>query len=228
MLQLSETRIIRSLPENVAPGVIVPEEGIALAYVKVNGEMFVQPSTGANGEQFAGISYSRAVAPNIIPYVEAITAELTGKFARVPVTGQLRVKTAAGAALTVINTGTPTNVQILVVGQDYTVHADNEGEVLTAQYHYVPSVIEAKTYIGEAPIGGLASSEQETIGSIKQATVSTNFFDISKDWTTTVFAKLGAGGVLTPGTLSDHIDGVVVRNTPTVDNAMLTISLNVA
>ena len=38
MLQLRETRIIRSLPERVAPGVVIPEEGIPLSYVKVDGE----------------------------------------------------------------------------------------------------------------------------------------------------------------------------------------------
>ena len=43
MLQLRETRIIRSLPERVAPGVVIPEEGIPLSYVKVDGETCVQP-----------------------------------------------------------------------------------------------------------------------------------------------------------------------------------------
>ena len=69
MLQLRETRIIRSLPERVAPGVVIPEEGIPLSYVKVDGETCVQPCTGAGVEIFAGVSLSRNSPPAALPMV---------------------------------------------------------------------------------------------------------------------------------------------------------------
>lgn len=229
MLQLRETRIIRSLPENVAPGVIIHEEGVPLAYVKVNGEQFVQPCTGASGELFAGFSLSRNVPPAVLPKVEQIVGKVgTQSLMRAPVAGQVLVKAADGSTRTIIATGAPAATEVKISAQgDFTNHADDVDVSFTVQYMYIPSVIEAQTVVGDLPIGGLPSSAMGTIGSIKQANISTNFYDASADWSNVSLVKLGAG-VLVPGTAADHVPGVIVKNAPSVDNGFLTVGLNVA
>ena len=80
MLQLRNTRIYKSLFENLATGVAIQEEGVALAFVKEAGETKVQPSTGAAGERFAGFAIARNMPPQTLPQDDtgAIAAWLAG------------------------------------------------------------------------------------------------------------------------------------------------------
>ena len=108
MLQLRETRIIRSLPERVAPGVVIPEEGIPMSYVKVDGETCVQPCTGAADEIFAGVSLSRNSPPAALPMVvEFAYGSGSGKFPRAPIDGQLMVKNVADGSTRAVVAAAP-------------------------------------------------------------------------------------------------------------------------
>jgi hypothetical protein len=230
MLQLRSTRLYKSLFEALATGVAIQEEGIALAFVKENGETKVQPSTGAAGERFAGVAIARNMPPASVPLVEEgiVAAGGSGALARSPIVGQLLVK-VNGTALAVVNdpTHTPTAAEVVVVGGSYKTHADNVGKSVVFQYLYAPSVLEARQILGDAPYGGLAANALGTIGTIKQAEIGTSFFDASADWTDTTYAKLGAGGKFLPATASDGVRGIVVKNSPNAGNPFLVLDLNV-
>ena len=229
MLQLRETRITRAFPADVAPGVVIPDEGIPLSYVKVDGVTYVQPSTGAANEIFAGVSLSRSVPPTSLPLVLEIAYNVAGgKFPRKPITGQLLVvaKSDGTTRAVVAAAAASGEIQVLADGS-WKLHADDAGETFRVQMHYTPDVLEAQQVVGDAPIGGLPSTALGQIGAIKVAQISTNFFDASVDWTTAMFVKLGAG-MFTVGTAADHTPGVVVKNSPSQENGFLTLSINVA
>lgn len=228
MLQLRNTRIYKSLFENLATGVAIQEEGVALAFVKEAGETKVQPSTGAAGERFAGFAIARNMPPQTLPMVEEGVAEATGSLTRAPIPGQALIK-VGGVAMTIVTNPAvaPAADEILVVGADYKLDASNVGKALSAQYLYTPTVQEARTVIGDAPYGGLAANALGTVGCIKQAEVATSFFDASADWSDTTYAKLAAGGKLTVATEVDGIPGLIVKNSPTAGSPFLVVEINV-
>jgi hypothetical protein len=229
MLQLRETRIVRNKHENVMPGVIVPEEGIALVYAKDNGETKVQPSTGAAGEIFAGVSLSRNTAPASLPFVQegVVGSTAVVELVRTPIAGQLNVK-LNGTQLTIVSAAPASESEVQVQGRNLVFHANAKADGYVAQFLYAPTVVEARTVIGDGPIGGLSSTAQSVIGVLKDAFVGTNFYDASADWSDTMYVKLAANGMFTVGTEADHVPGVIVRNAPNAGNPFLVISLNVA
>jgi len=228
MIQLRNTRVYKILMEVLAVGATIQEEGVALAYVKENGETKVRPSTGAAGELFAGFAIARNMPPNTMPMVEEGVSKASGTLARAPIPGSVFVA-LDGAALEVITDPAvaPTADQVRIVGSSYALHASNVNKKLVAQYHYAPSVQEARTVIGDAPYGGLAANALGTVATLKQAEVATSFFDSSADWSNTLYAKLGAGGKLVPGDDADHAKGIVVKNSPSVGNPFLVLEINV-
>lgn len=228
MIQLRNTRVYKILMEALALGAVIQEEGVALAYVKENGETKVRPSTGAAGELFAGFAIARNMPPNTMPMVEEGVSKASGTLARAPIPGSVFVA-LDGTALEVITDPAvaPTADQVRIVGSSYALHASNVNKKLVAQYHYAPSVQEARTVIGDAPYGGLAANALGTVATLKQAEVATSFFDSSADWSNTLYAKLGAGGKLVPGDADDHAKGIVVKNSPSVGNPFLVLEINV-
>lgn len=226
MLQFRESRIIRQLPDNLVPGVIVHEEGIPMSLVKQAGVTYVQIAQGNAGEIFAGVSLARNTPPAILPMVEQFAAAATSKqLARLPITGQIFVSIDGAGVATSTSAASGTNVQL--VGDTLTFDPAFYGKVVTVQYQYAPSVEEARLIVGQAPIGGLASDSMGVIGLVKQGRISTNMFDASQDWSSATHAKLG-NGVFEPATAADGIPGVVVKNSPGVDNPFLILDLNVA
>jgi hypothetical protein len=232
MLQLRTTRIFKSLFENLATGVAIQEEGVALAFVKEAGETKVQLSTGAAGEVFAGFAIARNMPPATIPMVEegVVEASASGSFTRAPLAGQVMVK-VGGAPMTVITDplATPAADEILIVGASYQVAPANAGKAIFAQYLYQPTVAEARTVIGDAPYGGLSANALGTVGCLKQAEVGTSFFDASADWSNALFAKLAAGGRLAPSTgpADAAIPGLTVKSSPTAGSPFLVVEINV-
>lgn len=228
MLQMRNTRLYKSLFEQLASGVMIQEEGIALGYIKENGETVVQPSTGANGERFAGIALARNMPPNTLPMVEEGSIEEgSGELTRAPIAGQLLVTLDGVAAEIVATADLVAPGKVFVSGANYQVDAADVGKKARFQYHYVPSTVEARTILGDLPYGGLAANATGTIAVIKQGTVATSFFDASADWSNTTYAKLGAGGRLMPATAATGIQGVVVKNSPSVGNPFLVVELNI-
>lgn len=229
MLQLRETRIVLTKHANVLSGHIIPEEGMALVYVKEDGETKVALSTGAAGEIFAGVSQSRNSPPAALPFVQegVIPAAEAVELPRTPIAGQLLV-VVAGAQKTIV-TGAPADAsEVQLVGRNLVFFAGEKAKGYKAQFLYAPTVTEARTVIGDAPIGGLSSSAQGVIGRLLDADFATNMFDASADWTDAMYVKTGPGGTFVPGTANDHIEGAVVKNAPSAANPFLALSINVA
>ena len=229
MLQLRETRVIRSTHSPVLSGALIPEEGMALVYEKENGETKVKLSTGVAGELFAGVSLSRNTAPGSLPYVQETVVPANGilELVRAPIAGQLLVK-VAGVAVAVGAVAPLDATAVQLSGSQVKFFAGQAGKTVTAQFLYVPSVIEARSVIGDGPIGGLASTAQDVIGVIKDAQFATNAFDAAVDWSVALYAKTGPGGRFTVGTLADHIFNVVVKNAPSAASPFLVLGMTVA
>lgn len=230
MLQLLNTRFFKSLFENLATGVAISEEGIALVFTKEGGETKVQPSTGAAGERFAGVALARNLPPAALPIVEEglIGADGTGSLTRAPLAGQALLK-VGGVALTIVNdpAHVPAADEIVLAGTSFKVDVSNAGKKLSAQYLYAPTVQEARTVLGDAPYGGLAANALGTVAVIKQGQVATSFFDASADWSDTTYAKTVAGGKFAPADKATGIPGVVVKNSPSVGSPFLVLEINV-
>lgn len=226
MLDKKLTRIYnRSIHRPVETGAIFEDEGIAAVYAKENGITVVRPSTGANGEVFAGFSLSRNTPPtfnNI--FVEGIVPE-SGvlELARIPVNGQFLIRNNAGAALTVTAEAPAAATEAWLDGQKVTVDDSLKGKAYSLQYRYEMSVAEAKLVVGDAPMGGLSSSDQGIIGLLIEADVATSYFDASVDWTNAVTVRLGAGGVLTTKGSGTVIPGVVVLQAPSAGSPFLLV-----
>lgn len=228
MLQLRETRIVHTHPHDVLTGTIIPEEGLALVYVKEGSETKVQLSTGAANEQFAGVSYARNVPPAYLPSVltGVVAADNTFELPRNPVAGQVLVK-IGGVVCTVV-AGTPAAANEVKIGNLEIITNSSAGMPITVQMMYAPTVIEARSIIGDAPIGGLPSSAQGSIGVIKYAVIGTNSYDASADWDNALHVKTAANGTFTVGSLAVHIPNVIVKSAPNAANPFLVLSLNVA
>ena len=230
MLQLSDLRIIRTKHADVLPGVVLEDEGVALVFVKANGKTFVQPSTGAAGEIFAGVSLSRSIPPLWLPKVESGIVNEDGTFtlSRAPKAGQLLVK-IAGKAVEVVTTAPADATQVQQVSDmEFVAHASAIRKAVQVQYMYAPTVEEARLLIGDRPIGGVPSGVLGVVGRLQEAEFGTNYFDAAADWTDVQFAKLGAGGMFVPGTVDDHLHNVVVLNTPNSGDPFLKLDIHVA
>ena len=229
MLQLRETRIIRTTHSPVLSSVLVPEEGMALVYEKENGETKVKPSAGVAGELFAGVSISRNIHPGALPYVQESVVPATGtiELVRAPIAGQLLVK-LGGTQLTIVAAAPASASEVQLQGAHLVFAAGQAGQSVVAQFLYVPSVIEARSVIGDGPVGGLASTAEGVIGVIKDASFATNMFDASADWSQTLYAKTGPGGTFAVGTAADHIANVVVKNAPSASSPFLVLGMTVA
>jgi hypothetical protein len=225
MLQMRNTRLYKSLFEALASGTSVQEEGVALTFVKENGETKVE--IGVAGGKFAGVAIARNMPPATLPLVEegAIPASGAGKLTRAPNAGALLVKIDGAVAALVA--AAPAAGEVEVVGDSYTFNVADAGKVATFQYQYTPSVVEARSVIGDTPYGGLAANALATIATIKQGEIATSFFDASADWSNALYAKVIAGGMFAPATASTGIQGVTVKNSPTAGNPFLVLELNI-
>lgn len=228
MLQLRETRIVNSQPHDVLTGHVVPEEGLALVYVKEGADTKVQLSAGVPGEQFAGVSFSRNTPPAVLPVVleGVVSAANNYVLSRNPIAGQLLVKIGGNVAAVVA--GAPAQGEVQVGNLQLVFNAADAGAHIFVQFLYSPTVQEARSIIGDAPIGGLPSTAQGSIGVLKNAIIGTNSFDASVDWSNALYVKTADNGVFTVGTANDHVQNVVVRNAPSAANPFLVLSLNVA
>ncbi len=227
MLNMMNTRIVDSDSAPVATGVLIAEEGVALTYVKENGVTKVQPGAGVAGEVFAGVSLSRNAPPAVMANVQEFTIPEGGivELARTPIAGQLLIK-IDGSAATVVGVAPASAGEVQMAGAEGTFHGDDIGKKAWVQYMYEPSMMEARSFVGDIPQGiNLASTTMGVIGRITRGYVSTNMFDASVDWSDALEVKLGAGGVFTVGGSGITVPGAVVMNAPSSEDALLTIRL---
>lgn len=232
MLQLRDTRINLSRHANVLPGVRIPEEGMALVYVKNNGDTVVIPSTGAAGELFAGVSFERFAPARSLPFIREyqLTAAGTIQLPRTPMAGQIAVIEAGTVRTVTIGDEAPEGSLNAVLNEDVLLFdvAGAEGRIVTVQFLYTPDLEEARTLQGDIPFGGHASDLTGVIGRIIDGEVATTCIDMSKDWTNALQVGLGADGRFVPATAATALPQVIVKNSPNAANPYLVISLNVA
>jgi len=227
------TRTFNTEFRDVEPGLDLREDGQALVYSKVAGRTYVRPSQGVAGEIFAGISVNRNTPPSFLPkIVSGVVVPESGvvDLARVPLNGQILVKVdgdvlevsasapvegkvqSVGSKLYFF-TGTPENGGTPAVAGD-------QGKELFVQFMYEPLVSEAKTIRGDAPIGGLSSSELERIAVLTRAeSVATTFYDAAADWSNVIKPKLGVDGKFTTTGNGETVQTVIVLQTPVEDAA---------
>lgn len=231
MLNQKYTRSFETDHRAVLPGTVIPDEGVAMVWVKSNGKSYVRPSTGANGETFAGFSLSRNTPPSFIPRVVESRVPESGivDLHRIPLSGQILVKVGGVAVEITANepadasevqlqgeklyffTGTPAQ------GSDPAVPGV-QGKDLYVQFMYEPTISEARTVLGDTPIGGLPSSAQEVIGAITRAeSIGTSYYDASVDWSGVIHPRLGVDGRLTSGGQGTLLTNVIVVNSPVAD-----------
>lgn len=229
MLHMRETRITYARHADVLPGVVIPEEGIALEYIKANGQTFVQPSTGAAGRLFAGVSYERFIPARSLPFIREYQLDATGvlNLPRTPIAGAIAVIEGAAVRAVTVGTDAPTGDDAVLNGDQLLFDpATAEGRIVRVQMRYVPSVEEARTLQGDAPFGGQASALTDRIGRIIEGEIATSCIDMSKDWTNVLEVGLGADGLFVPATAQNKVPNVVVHNSPNASNPFLVLSLN--
>lgn len=230
MLQMTDTRITLARHADVLPGVLIPEEGIALVYTKLDGVTYVQPALGGGGEHFAGVSMERYAPPRTLPLFAEYELSATGlvQLPRVPQTGKIAVIEGDTVRTVTVGTEAPTSGDNAVLNKDVLMFApgeDAEGRVVRVQMLYTPSLDEARTIVGDAPFGGLASALTDRIGRILDGEIATSLVDVSADWTNVIEVGLGADGYFVPATSSNKVPNVIVKNTPNAANPFLILSI---
>ena len=234
MINYQKTRFTKTDNSNVMSGVMIHDEGLALAASREDGELVVEPSKGASGEIFAGFSYERTKRPTVLGAVvkETVTTEVLASgllLARLPIAGQIGVfidgtKVAVDVGTDSSAPGAATAVS-LYKGVLY-FHADHADKAVMAQYRYEPSLEEARTYgegneYNQTP----ASYEVGVTGRIVGGTVSTTCWDPSVDWSdeSKMHPSLGADGLLTIGGSGTVLKNLLIRNEPGQGSPYLTV-----
>lgn len=233
MLVQKYTRFFNTEHRDVEPGVIIEEEGIALVWTKVNGRSYVRPSTGAAGEVFAGFSVSRNSTPRYLPRIIAgrlVPDSGVIDLGRIPLTGQILVK--VGGDVVEISANAPVEGKVQLQGQklyffqgtpaagENAAVVGDIGQEVYIQFIYEPTVAEARTVIGDGPIGGLPSTTQERIGiAARMELLGTTYYDAGADWSGVFHPRLGADGRLTTAGDGTLLTNVVVMDTPIADAA---------
>ncbi len=229
MLQLRDTRITLATHSPIVPGVQILEEGLALVFKKVNGETCVQPSTGAAGEIFAGVSFERFAPAGRLPFIRQYTVPVGGviNLPRTPDAGRIAVISGSTVIVPVAGDDRPEDATSIAINGDQLLLAEAaEGSAVTVQMLYVPDLEEARTLQGDGAFGGHASLLTGVIGRLNDATVGTTCFDPTKDWTDVLRVALGADGMFIPSTsAANAIPGVVVANSPNAANATLVLTI---
>lgn len=227
MLNMKYTRIFLSEHREVLSGSIIREDGVALVFTKEGDATKVCPSTGVANEIFAGVSLTRNIPPVFMPRVETfvIPSTLTGSLDRVPMSGQLLVK-VNGTVKTVV-AGAPANAgEVQLSGSTLVFAAGEASKTVAVQYIYEPTVMEARTYVGDAPVGGLGSTAMGIIGMITRGDICTNYYDPTVDWSSALTVKLGLDGKFTTTGVGAVVPGAVVLNAPGSSNPMLVLRLS--
>jgi hypothetical protein len=225
------TRAFNTEFRDVEPGLDLREDGQALVFSKVNGRTYVRPSQGVTGEIFAGISVNRNTPPSFLPKIVSgsiVPESGVVDLGRLPLNGQMLVK--VGGDVLEISAAAPVEGKVQSVGTKLyfftgtpanggtpAVPGDT-GKELFVQMMYEPTVSEAKTVRGDAPIGGLSSSELGRIAVLTRAeSVATTFYDAAADWSNVLRPKLGVDGKFTSSGPGEIVNTVLVLQTPVAD-----------
>lgn len=231
-LIMSATAITKTNEENLVPGATISEEGQALAFTKVNGETFLQPSLGLAEEEFAGLALARPIPQNFqVKIQEFVLGEDETILARLPHPGQILVK-IGGVAATAQNAGdtAPTDAgEVTLNGAELLFAADDIAakKKVFVQYQFELTASEARAITGDLPIGGISANIRGRAPYIELGDVAITNFDAASDWAANdaFHPRLGAGGILTlrgPGAV---LKNVFIKSAPTTEKQYLMLSL---
>lgn len=232
MLNYQHSSFFKTREESVLAGAVIGEEGVALVFTKegANGELEVKPSTGAANEVFAGFAISTNTPATFAPAVEERTqAGASYGLNRVPMAGQILVKLDGAAATMAAGDTTPGaagTVNIDAQGVLY-FHADDQAKGLFVQYVYELTASEAAEITGDYYGGShnTASRVYNRVGCVREGVISTNMFDASADFSGVIHPRLGANGKLTVGGNGTVLTNVIVKNSPSTENAFLEVEV---
>lgn len=222
MLNRSLTRVANggSAEDDIASGVSVAEEGLALVWVNDNGVAKLSPATGAGSDVFAGFSQSHDTLPTSLPYVGAVTASgttLTLPFT--PITGQIRLRDGA-QVLAAGNPGTTAN-EYSIAGNVVTLHAGQADKVIAVTLRYAPTVSQARAIYGDGLPGAESNSAiQGRVSYIYRGVLYTSCFDASVAYTPGAAVKVAANGFVTSGG-SGATTPFKVKSAPTAETPWL-------
>lgn len=229
MIVYQNTKFTKTSDGEFVPGEAITEEGSSLVFKLHNGKNMLGLSTGAAGEVFAGFSISRAMPPGFMPAVEEGVIE-GGSFSlqRTPDSAQILIKIDGAAVdsgdVSVGSTAPASAGLVAIDGSELLFNSGDDDKTVTVQYHYEPTVAEARSYNGDGPIGGDPAAEMGRVGRVTQASpISLTNFDASADWSGVVHPSLGADGLLTVGGTGTELTNFVVLEAPSAASAYLTL-----
>lgn len=234
MLNMAKCSIIQTLALPVSASILAIEEGQALVYAFENGEQTVKPSTGAAGEFFAGVSFSRATTPTTVPIVEEITvptaAPFTVTLAKTPLANPAAYIQAVGASPRVVlaSAVAADATHYSLAGDVMTFDASFSGRTVQVVYRYTISHVEAVYKFNFDAFATVDLVSASVIGVVKDGIIVTDQYDSTADWATWNGATpitLGANGQFTIGGVGTAIANAAVMAVPSVNDGFLTIHL---
>lgn len=232
MLQMQATSILSTDEGDLLPGAYLSEEGLALAYVKHDGKLFLQPSLGLADEVFAGFYYGRPTPANFKPRVQEFvlgTDDIV--LARLPHPDQLLIKidgvvaskqNAGDQAPEIAGEVTVNGAELLFAAADVAAK-----KKVFVQYLYELTASEAKAETGDEPIGGISANIRGRAPYIKTGEVGTTMFDATSDWgaADAMHPRLGAGGRLTLKGSGKLLTNVLIKSAPSTQAQYLVLEV---
>ena len=228
MLQLNATVITKTNQAPMVPSNTIDEEGQALVYVRIDGNLHAQVSTGAANETFAGFALARNTPPHFIPFFVEGVVPADGKIIlpRLPVAGQILVKVSGEIRTLTASGAAPVDADTTdLSGAAVRFHAEDIGLKYAIQFHYEATVAEASQLTGDNHPGGLMANVMGFGSFIEIGDVCTNMFDASCDWSSVMHPKLGPKGTLTTKGNGTELTNVLVRSAPNSENGFLVVTV---
>lgn len=233
MLDFSMLRHRASVTRNTNPVVTIVNEGSALV-VDTSLANGVATSTGAAGEQFAGISITTQVDPAQLPQYDQLVVDAAGHVVTtyVPLAGTIFAQDVTAAANLVVDAaGTAAAAghisQVSTGSQTLQTATAAATHTLLVGYRYSPTVQVAQWLQGDQLPGNNISRQLNTVGVLVSGDVYTSEFDTSADWTAAaLYVVLGANGLFTTtATAANALPGVRVLSRPGYGNSFLGLSI---
>lgn len=229
MLNLSETRIGKSFSRTIATGVTIDQEGTPLVYARQGDDTVVIPATANTTDIFAGVALTRNNSLTRATFVEIVKvphqAPYTIVLQNTPNSfGTMRITAVGGSATHYAQANPPVaGTSVTLTGATLTFASGDADISLEVAYSYTPSVMQAIQAQGQAPAGGLPSTNLGVIGVINQGDISTNMYDTACDWSSSLTVNVSNGLFTTAA--GSPVPGATILRAPTGISSSLILSL---
>lgn len=224
MLHVGKTRYTDTATFSIADGESVQDSGIVMVYDRsmgsVNGETPIRKSKGGE-DVLAGITVVRTVPPHYMPMIiedEVVPASLAFDLGRAPAGGDHILVKVDDVAVNLVSGAPADETQVQLNFDGLVFHADHAGKSLYVQMIYVPDMVEARDWVGDSPIGGLAEPITKVTTLVTGGTVATDYYDAKQDWSDPklIHPFLGADGRFSPVAVDggEALKNVVIVEAP--------------